>query len=82
MDFGFCFLLLTYGHGESKASHSLIKQQQGGCPIRLAQGAMDTETNPHAPRKRSGRCRTHLLPVGLKVGQAGHMNGFDIYCFW
>lgn len=25
MDFGFRFLLLTYGHGESKASHSLIE---------------------------------------------------------
>ena len=45
VDFGFCFLLLTeqgqvpaYGHGESKASHSLIEEQQGGCPAPRAQG--------------------------------------------
>lgn len=87
-DFGFCFLLPTeqgqvpaYGHGESKVSHSLIEEQQGERPTRRARGAMHVEMNPRAHGKRFGCCRTHLLLVGPKEGQAGNTSGFGIGCF-
>lgn len=88
VDFGFCFLLLTeqgqvpaYAHGESRASHSLIEEQQGGCLTLGAWGKMHAKTNSSAHGKRSRCCRTHLLLMGLKEGQEGNANSFGIALF-
>lgn len=89
VDFGFCFLLLTeqgqvpaYGHGESGVSHSLIEEQQGGSLTRGLWGETHAKTNSSARGKRSRCCRTHLLLMGLKEGQAGNADSFGIRCFW
>lgn len=89
VDFGFCFLLLTeqgqvpaYGHGHSRASHSLIEEQQGGCLTHGVWGETHAKTNSSAHGKRSRCCRTHLLLMGLKEGQAGNAGNFGIHCFW
>lgn len=45
-------------------------------------GEMQAKTNSSAHGKRSRCCRTHLLLMGLKEGQAGNADGFGIHCFW
>lgn len=91
VDFVLCFLLSmeqgqvpVHSHGKSKASHSLMKEQQGGYPSHRghrAWGAVHTKTNSSIHRKMSGRCRTHLFRGGPKEGQAENTYGFGIRCF-
>lgn len=72
----------AYGHGESRASHSLIEEQQGGSLTCGVWRKTHAKTNSSTRGKSSRCCRTHLLLMGLREGQAGNADSFGIRCFW